>query len=287
MVETLQIEGHSLGYIEHNPEANNPLIIYLHGILNTVHIQENVLKDILEGQHWIALSLPGHYPSQLRDGFQTKELTPEFIGRILSEAVRQLTDGRPVRLIGHSTGGFASFTIAYIAPELVESLCIVDGFAQGRWHSLALRPMQIMATLPLIHYPFFIAYMGLARGNRFMVNLFISFISHNYVIVREKPDYSDSVSLITSDASQHITRNIYHYFHNMSSTDIRDWLGKIQSPVMILHGENDPVILPEHAREMHSLLPDSKLKWFSRCGHDPFSEVHEQLKQAIQEWYTN
>lgn len=284
MFETLQIEGHTLAYSEHNPTSDNTPIIYLHGILNTIRIQEAVLSDILEGQHWIALSLPGHYPSQLKEGFQTEELTPEFIGHILSEAIRQICDDKPVRLIGHSTGGFSSFTIAYSAPELVESMCIIDGFAQGRWHSLALRPTQIMATLPLINYPVFATYMRLAQGKRSMVNLFIFFISHNYVTVRESPAYSESITLNTSESKKQIIRNLYHYFHNMPSTDIRDWLLEIQIPVTIVHGEHDPVILPEHAREMNNLLPNSNITCLPACGHDPFSEAPEQLKQTIRAW---
>ncbi len=286
MVETLNIDGHTLACIEHNPEATNPPIIYLHGILNTVRIQEDILKEILAGQHWIALSLPGHHPSEFSDTFQTDALTAEFIGDILSKAVHHLCGGQKVRLIGHSTGGFSAFAIAHTAPELVESLCIVDGFAQGCWYSLALRPLQIMATLPLIHYPLFIGYMSLISGKPFMINLFIYFISHNFDVVRSKPGYSDTISFISSESSQHNPRNLYHFFHNMPSTDIRDWLGDIQIPVTIIHGENDPVILPEHAREMHNLLPDSRLEWLENCGHDPFSEAPEKLTKAIHEWLT-
>lgn len=286
MFKTLQIEEHTIAYSEHNPTADNTPIIYLHGILNTIHIQEAVLSDILEGQHWIALSLPGHYPSQLKESFQTEELTPEFIGHILSEAIRKICDDKPVRLIGHSTGGFSSLTIAYSAPEIVESICLVDGFAQGCWHSLALRPMQIMASLPFINYSVFAGYMALAQGQRIMVNLFIFFISHNYVTVRESCTYSESITRITSESKKQKTRNLYHYFHNMPSTDIRDWLPEIQIPVMIVHGEHDPVILPEHAQEMNNLLPNSSIKHLPACGHDPFSETPEQLKQTIREWNT-
>ena len=43
-------------------------------------------------------------------------------------------------------------------------------------------------------------------------------------------------------------------------------------PVLIVRGENDPIIPVEHAREAHAQLPDSHLEVFENTGHIPQQE---------------
>ena len=285
MHRTIDIDGHQLACIEHNASAKNPPIIYLHGILNTICIQEAALTSILEGKRWIALSLPGHYPAKLRDDFQADQLTPEFIGDVLSKAIREISGGEPVHLIGHSTGGFSCMAIALAAPDLIRSICLVDAFAQGKWHSLALRPLQLMAKIPGMGYPIFSAYSRVAMGNRTLTKLFLRFISYQFKTVRENPAYADSLATILKETSLLNPADFYPYFRYMPTTSIVPSLKNIHIPTCIIHGKYDPVILPEHARDMDSQLPDSEMVWLDNCGHDPFSEAFDTLSDAIQDWY--
>lgn len=282
--QTLTIEGHTLAYAVHNPDAENPPIIYIHGILNTINMQVLQFSKILAGKRWIALSLPGHYPATLAEGFRTDDLSASFMGRVLSAAVREIGGGQPVRLIGHSTGGFASLTIAYTAPELVEALCLINAFANGRWSSLALRPAQVMANLPVMSRPVFTMYTRFAAGNALMTHIFLDAITHNYRKLRKEPMAAAVFKVLLEQASHLHAGDLYHYFHKMPHTDIRAWLPQIQTPTLILHGDKDPVILPEHARQMDALLPNSTLTWFKNCGHIPFDEAFDALDAALNTW---
>ncbi len=61
-----------------------------------------------------------------------------------------------------------------------------------------------------------------------------------------------------------MSREITHY-------DIRSKLHELTCPVLILHGEDDPVPL-ETAKEVQSSIPGSKLVVLGKCGHFPFIE---------------
>lgn len=284
MYETMTIDGHTLAYKHHNTNIQKIPIVYIHGILNSIHSQEVPLSEILQDEQWIALSLPGHYPAQLSDDFQRDDLTPEFIGQLLSKGIRKIVGDGSVRLIGHSTGGFASMAIAHEAPDLVESICLVDAFAHGYWYSLALRPMQIIANLPILQRPLFMTYVRLIRGNPLAIHVFLNAINHDYGAIRKSPDFKTVFQAVVNESKHLNGHDLYPYFHHMPRTDILPWLPAINIPVSIIHGDKDPVILPKHAEAMHSQLPDSQLIWLKDCGHDPFTETFDELKQAILAW---
>ncbi len=284
MYETMTIDGHTLAYKHHNKHIKKTPIVYIHGILNSIHSQEVPLSEILQDEQWISLSLPGHYPAQLSDDFQRDDLTPEFFGQILSKSIQEIVGDAPVCMMGHSTGGFASMAIAHEAPDLVESICLVDAFAHGYWYSLALRPMQIIANLPILQKPLFMTYVRFIRGNPLAIHIFLNAINHDYRAIRKNPNFKTGFQAIVNESKYLNGPALYPYFHHMPRIDILPWLSAMNISVTLIHGDNDPVILPKHAEAMHSQLPNSQLIWLKDCGHDPFTETFDELKQAILAW---
>lgn len=64
---------------------------------------------------------------------------------------------------------------------------------------------------------------------------------------------------------------------------------RLQTPAMILQGEEDPAATPENARQIFALLPhaDKALHLFPKTGHElmrPFSAVHQQVWQLIHQF---
>ena len=55
-----------------------------------------------------------------------------------------------------------------------------------------------------------------------------------------------------------------------------------QLPTAILHGRLDWICRPEAAWDLHSSLPNSRLRWLDACGHSPFEPAMAQaLRQAV------
>lgn len=55
------------------------------------------------------------------------------MARVMADAIRQIAGDRPVTLMGHSTGGFASLNIAAHYPQMARRVVSISGFAHGRW----------------------------------------------------------------------------------------------------------------------------------------------------------
>jgi proline iminopeptidase len=60
----------------------------------------------------------------------------------------------------------------------------------------------------------------------------------------------------------------------MMTLDLRAGLEKVQAPVLVLHGKQDPL---ETADEVHKTFPGSKLEWIDNAGHFPWLEQPERV----------
>ena len=58
-------------------------------------------------------------------------------------------------------------------------------------------------------------------------------------------------------------------------------LHTISSPVLVIHGKKDPLILPEHAKKYADLLPNKKLIMVDDLGHVPSKEQEQLLSGYI------
>ena len=67
--------------------------------------------------------------------------------------------------------------------------------------------------------------------------------------------------------------------HNMSSD-----LPNIETPTLLIWGENDLVTPPEVAVEFNSLLPNSELIWIKKCGHAPMMEHPNEFNRILFNW---
>ena len=67
--------------------------------------------------------------------------------------------------------------------------------------------------------------------------------------------------------------------HNMSSD-----LPNIETPTLLIWGENDMVTPPEVAVEFNSLLPNSELIWIKKCGHAPMMEHPKEFNRILFNW---
>lgn len=70
----------------------------------------------------------------------------------------------------------------------------------------------------------------------------------------------------------------------LQQSDLRDRIGAIQQPVLLLHGENDVITHPAAAGWMHQQLPQSQRVMFPHCGHAPFLSYPEQFVTCLNEF---
>jgi len=58
-------------------------------------------------------------------------------------------------------------------------------------------------------------------------------------------------------------------------------LSKIQTPTLLVWGNNDTITPPFVGQEFNKLIPNSELHFIDRCGHAPMMEVPEEFNRIL------
>ena len=62
-------------------------------------------------------------------------------------------------------------------------------------------------------------------------------------------------------------------------------LGEIEAPTLILSGQDDFIVPPQHGAErLHARIDHSELVLFQESGHFPFVEEQDRFLQVVREW---
>lgn len=106
------------------------------------------------------------------------------------------------------------------------------------------------------------------------------------------PLYAPSFELFDPDAAREATeaRDFHHETHNVMFTesypemDYRPDLPAVNVPALVTVGRHDWITPPAAARELDTLLPDSRLVVFESSGHSPNLDQQSQYLARVREF---
>ena len=107
------------------------------------------------------------------------------------------------------------------------------------------------------------------------------------------PLYNKSARPDDANARQRAVMRMEVYRHfslpdgEIRKMDFRPVLGRIECPVLVLGGEDDPITPPALAREIAAALPNSELHIFDHCGHGAFRDDPARVLPVIREFVRN
>ncbi len=67
----------------------------------------------------------------------------------------------------------------------------------------------------------------------------------------------------------------------LNSADLRGLLPDMDAPVLLVHGANDKITLPEASLYMKRIFPHAKAEIFEGCGHAPFLSRPEEFNSLL------
>jgi 3-oxoadipate enol-lactonase len=66
--------------------------------------------------------------------------------------------------------------------------------------------------------------------------------------------------------------------------DVRDRIGTLRSPLLLIRGADDPLAPEDYEREIHEAVPGSQYLALREAGHFPMAEQPAVVNQAIQKF---
>ncbi|HEY6730156.1 MAG TPA: alpha/beta fold hydrolase [Solirubrobacterales bacterium] len=254
---TVEVHGRSVNFIE---AGSGPVLLLVHGMAGTCANWESVIEPLAINRTVIAPDFPGHGASAPGGG--------DYSLGALASGLRDLmlTLGHErATLVGHSLGGGVALQFTYQFPEMVERLVLVSSGGLGPDVSPILRAAALPGAGLFISATAGIgARVGSVLGRGLGVvglrpNTDVAEVARGYATLSDPERRKAFIATLRSVVGTEGQR-----------VAALDKLYLAQAlPLLILWGENDPIIPVEHAREAHAQLPGSRLEVFEDTGHVP------------------
>ncbi|MEY4669177.1 MAG: hypothetical protein RL518_1876 [Pseudomonadota bacterium] len=227
-----------------------PELVLLHGLFGALSNWDTVQPLMAEYSKAIALSLP--LLSAHRSEVKVKALA------MYAEYFVRSRGFAPVSLCGNSLGGHVALRMYLAAPQLVDCLILTatSGLYEHSVDALPVRP-----------------------GREFVEeHMRKVFVNHD---------------LVTEEAVMEIVRiledrgrvlNLIHAARSAKKDNLKDLLGEVKVPTLLLWGEDDQVTTMEVAEMFHQLIPNSELVSIKNCGHAPMIEHPEWFSEQVKKF---
>jgi pimeloyl-ACP methyl ester carboxylesterase len=261
--------------------ADAPVILAIHGFSASLHTWEPWVSELATGDNRpndyriITLDLPGHGLTRAPAGYQA---SIEGYRDIVAEFVRS-QNLTTFALAGSSMGGNVAWEYALAHPEQVNALILVD--ASG-WPEVRVDQSDEPQVFKLLRNPVLgpllidldntrLVRDGLEAsfGNKSLVT---DAMVQRYVELSRAPGHREILLQMTLGfgARNYATPERLATLANM--------------PVLILTGDRDVLVPPEHAQQFHDAIAGSRLMTFHGVGHIPQEEVPGDSAFAVHEF---
>jgi pimeloyl-ACP methyl ester carboxylesterase len=259
--KTLTLHGSAVTYAE---AGSGPLLLLIHGMAGTYENWQEVIEPLARDHTVIAPDLPGHGTSAPGHG----DYSLGALATGLRDLLMALGHERAT-LVGHSLGGGVAMQFAYQFPEIIERLVLVSSGGLGPEVSPVLRA----AALPGADL-FIAATAGPGRTVGSAVARGLAAVG-----MRPRADIAEVARGYASLADPDRRAAFLSTLRGVVGTDGQrvhagDRLYLAEGvPVLIIWGQNDPMIPVHHAEEAHRAIPGSRLEIFDGIGHLPQLEA--------------
>jgi len=241
--ERIAVNGIDLDVLRH---GSGPPLLLLHG-MDTVHPNAAFLGRLGRHATIIAPSLPGFGNTQRPADFDTIYDLVHLCGALIDE----LPDDK-IALVGLSFGGWLAAEVAVACSHKLAKLVLVDavGIKLGDRESRDI--LDVFNVNP-------------AERRR-----------ASWHDPAKAPDYnamSDDELVIHARNREALC--LYAWHPCLYNPQLKQWLGRIRVPTLVLWGAGDRVVTPDYGRAYAGLIPGARFEIIEAAGHHPEQEQPE------------
>jgi len=271
--KTLRMKGYTIFYAV---KGNGKPILLLHGYGAGMWVWEKQIDPLSQFYKVYALDLIGH-------GFSDRpkiSYTPETYIHFLRDFMDGLGIERAV-IIGNSMGGGLGWAMAGLFPDRVEKLILINAVPPDVLEQVkneSFKALVAIKDLPLLPY------LVIASRNRDSIRwILLDCVSNIRLITPEVLERQYQLSKIKGS-----TWVLYSTFKNaQEGIRLKDCLTRISQPTLLIWGDRDPVLPLSVGKQLHRIIPHSRLLIIEKGAHIPMWENSEEVNQAILDFLKN
>jgi pimeloyl-ACP methyl ester carboxylesterase len=268
--DSLFVEIDGIDFHYKTQGSGEPVIVLLHGFGASLYSWREITPELAESHTTYAYDRPAF-------GLTERPLFWEGVNPYTLEAsVRQLGslldiwEVEQAVLVGNSAGGTVALTYTLEYPERVRALVLVDpAFGSGGPYA---RYGWLLNTPQLQHLgPLLVR--GISESGLETIDL----AWHD---PSKQPD--DTIQLYTKPLQvENWDIGLWLYSTSQTATSLRERLGELTLPVLVITGDDDRLIPPESTISAAQQIPDAELVVIQHCGHVPQEECPEDFLEAV------
>ncbi len=230
--------------------TQGPEMVLLHGLFGALSNWDAVQPLMARYSKPIALSFP--LLTAHRSEVKVKSLA------LYTDYFLRTRKIHPTTLCGNSLGGHVALRLYLAAPELVDCLILTatSGLYEHSVDSLPVRP-----------------------GREFVLEHMAKVFKNEKFITEEAVE--EIVKILNE--RPHVL-NLIHAARSAKKDNLKDVLGQVKVPTLLLWGEDDQVTTMEVAEMFHQLIPNSTLVTVKNCGHAPMIEHPEWFADEVEKF---
>ena len=260
-IKTATLHGRSVSYAE---AGSGPVLLLIHGMAGTFDNWDPVIEPLARAHTVIAPDLPGHGGSAPGGG----DYSLGTLAAGLRDLLLALGQDRAT-LVGHSLGGGVAMQFTYQFPEMVERLVLVSSGGLGPDVSPILRAAALPGADLFIAAT---ADVGRWTGSALRSAMGAVGVRPSVDVAEVARGYASLADPARRAAFLATLRSVVGTGGQRVDASDRLYLAD-ELPLLIIWGENDPIIPSRHGMRAHQNLPGSRLEIFDGVGHLPHLEA--------------
>ena len=253
------LDGLPMHYLVH---GRGPTVLLVHGLGGFAESWRHNI-DALAGHATVyAVDLPGFG----RSGKPRATYGLAFFAQALRAFVETMELGR-VTLIGHSLGGAVAVAYAAMHAADLERLALLGAVVPGYGYRVpvAYRLIALPGLGELVA-----AWAGPALYRAAVARCFAEPVDAEVAFLVDSA-YATRTSPAGRAAYLGTVRGVRADFVDRAAW-YREALGRLEVPVLLIHGRQDPVVPAAHCARVIEACRRGTLRWLDRCGHFPHLE---------------
>ena len=273
--------GGPLAYADHG--GSGAPVVLVHGLAGSSVNWIAVAPKLSESFRVLAPNLAGFGKTPLAGRTATVETNFELLTRFVETVA-----GPPALLVGHSMGGLLTLQLAATRPDLVGAAVLMSAASPGKAGGVApaeqtamietLIGGDIVAVAPIAHAT------AHSQGAELLVDNAFAYM-HRRPVSKE---VRDAHIALERERGQDPSTTLAYLQAFKSLYDMRtdfepfdEAVRAVRAPVLVLHGEEDPVVPIANMRRAAALRPDWETVWLAGVGHNPQMETPETFLAAV------
>jgi epoxide hydrolase 4 len=274
----LKTNGVRLHYVT---QGEGPLMLMLHGFPDFWYVWRQQIPAFASEYKVVAADLRGYNESEkpaAREDYQISTLVEDIKGIIQGLGYERCI------LVGHDWGGAIAWRLADRYPELLEGLIILNMPHPARF-------LEGLKTLPQLLKSWYIFLFQLPLVPEWLLS------RRNFKPLVQLLEQTSVSSTASSPEDREAYRlavaqpgaltAMLNYYRNLfqRSDENYDWQ-TIQTPTLLIWGENDVALGKELTFWMEPYVKNLTLRYIPSCGHWVQREQPQLVNQYIRQWLT-